>query len=613
MLTQRFIVSMAVIFSYYSIGMAQNSTITDSVQKILSSEKFSSNGHIVLTAEQIKEMNVQNVPELLNRLPGISAGETYVKIQGVTNVRVLLDGRPINDASSVASGVKWNMVSVHDLEKIEILIGGGAATVGDGTSGGAILLTSIKNDIAHGQVELSAGNFSTEDGSFRFNQNVKSLSMAASGSYYYTDGFRSNSDKTKKRVGARLGFDNKVATTGLSFDYANDKRGYPGKPQWPTPFSRSFSENINGAFTAKTASGNGNLFFSTDKKESNDSKEQASTKFDGRSAGIKIANNFFSSKKPLSFNVGLDAQFEQADGFRKTISKSSSLQTWNYSEEERNAGIWISKNLILPLKPVPLSLSSGLRFNYYSAFPENFNPELRLRFSPFKVNLNAGIALMHNTPPLSKRFYESSTTIRNPDLLPEKGVNTSLGIDYSFSKSISFTKLGSSFSTRAFYNTVEDRITYISSASSAMGQYRNIGHVARLGADFSLGLKFDSLFRYCDVSIDASFGLLDARDLDSDLYLTASPKETSKISMGLKFLKIVSLRFTGEYTGEQFTTTDNLTTSDACFLMNAAVDVKIVRMVIFIKTENILDINYTYSDGYPGDPRECEAGIRCEF
>lgn len=253
------------------------------------------------------------------------------------------------------------------------------------------------------------------------------------------------------------------------------------------------------------------------------------------------------------------------------------------------------------------------RFNYYSAFPENFNPELRLRFSPFKVNFNAGVALMHNTPPLSKRYYESSTTIRNPDLLPEKGVNTSLGLDYSFCKPLSFTKLGMSFSTRAFYNIIDNRITYVSFATSAMGQYLNIGHVVRRGADFSFGIEFDSLFRNCEINIDASFALLDAHDLDSDLYLTASPRETSKITLGLKLLKIVFFRFTGEYTGEQFTTTDNLTTSEACFLMNASVDVKIVRMVVFLKTENMLDVNYTYSDGYPGTPLEYEAGIRCEF
>ena len=41
-----------------------------------------------LYAKDIKEMHV--MPELLNRLPGNSAGETSVKIQGATNVRVLL-------------------------------------------------------------------------------------------------------------------------------------------------------------------------------------------------------------------------------------------------------------------------------------------------------------------------------------------------------------------------------------------------------------------------------------------------------------------------------------------------------------------------------------------
>jgi outer membrane receptor protein involved in Fe transport len=131
------------------VSAASVEALPDSASPAGIAARRSSGDRIVLTAKEIREMNVQSIPELLNRLPGITAGETYAKIQGATDVRVMLDGRPINSSSSGHGGIKWNMVSVRDIEKVVILMGGGAAAVGDGTSGGAILLTSKKNNGAH--------------------------------------------------------------------------------------------------------------------------------------------------------------------------------------------------------------------------------------------------------------------------------------------------------------------------------------------------------------------------------------------------------------------------------------------------------------------------------
>lgn len=227
----------------------------------------SSGDRIVLTGAQIKEMNVQSIPELLNRLPGISAGETYAKIQGVSDVRALLDGRPMNDPSSAHGGIKWNMVSIHDVEKIEILMGGGAAAVGDGTSGGAILITTRKQDEAHGHIDLSAGNFGTENLLVRFGQNIRAVSIGGSGIYDHTDGNRINNDKTKKQATARLELKSDSLCTGFSLGYSSDERGYPGKPQWPTPLARASSECFSGAWSGKIRTFTSNIFFSKDSKK----------------------------------------------------------------------------------------------------------------------------------------------------------------------------------------------------------------------------------------------------------------------------------------------------------------------------------------------------------
>ena len=606
-----FIICLMVIMTFHGVVYGQNSLPADSLPTAHAAVKPSSGDRIVLTAKEIREMNVQSIPELLNRLPGITAGETYAKIQGATNVKVLLDGRPINDASSGHGGIKWNMVSVRDIEKIEILVGGGAAAVGDGTSGGAILLTSRKDDGAHGHIDAAGGNYGTQDLTFRFGQQVGVVTMGASGSYECTDGYRVNNDKTKKRAGARMGLrgdDNDNRSLEVSIDYATDDRGYPGKPQWPTPDARAFSENIDCALSGRTGRLNGSVYYANDFKETDNPDQPLSTEYDGWTCGAKSAYTFTLGKAgPLT--VGVEGQYDEAAGFRKTKDDASELQMWKYDEAEWNAGAWATKNFKIPLRVAPLSIMTGLRCNYYSAFSANVNPEVRIRFSPGRLNFNAGAAVMHNTPNLYKRYYESSTTVCNPDLMPEQGVNTAVGAGY-MQRAGSCTITGNS---QFFCNFISDRMTYISSSTSALGHYDNIGRVLRRGVDLSLGVKLDSLIPHCEPGLDCAAGFLDARDLDTDFYLTSSPKFNVKFTACMKLFGVFTGRLIGVYTGEQYTTSDNKSTSDPHFLMDGSAELAIKKMIVYTRIENVFDTEYTYSDGYPGAPREYVAGVRCEF
>jgi vitamin B12 transporter len=567
--------------------------------------KRSSGDRVVLTAKEIREMNVQSIPELLNRLPGITAGETYAKIQGATNVRVMLDGRPINSSSSGHGGIKWNMVSIRDIEKIVILMGGGAAAVGDGTSGGAILLTSKKNDGAHGHIDAAGGNYGTQDLTFRFGQQMSIVTMGASGSYECTDGYRTNNDKTKKRAGARVGLrdgDDRIA--GISVDYASDDRGYPGKVEWPTPQARAFSENIDCALSGKAGKLNGSLYYTNNFKETDNPGAPLSTEFNGWSCGAKSAYTFsLGTAGPLT--VGIEGQYDEAAGFRKTRGNAS----WKYNEEEWNAGAWTTKNFKIPLGVAPLSIMTGFRFNYYSVFSANVNPEVRIRFSPGRLSFNAGAAVMHNTPNLYKRYYESATTYCNPDLMPEQGINTAVGAGYSHRVGACDVSANSQF----FCNFISDRITYISSSTSALGHYDNIGRVLRRGVDLSLGVKLDSLIPNCEPGFDYAVGFLDARDRDTDLYLTSSPKYNMKFTAAMKLFKVFTGRVTGVFTGEQYTTTDNEWTSDPHFLLDGSAELAIKKVIVYVRAENVFDTEYTYSDGYPGALRKYAAGVRCEF
>ncbi|MEW6215684.1 MAG: TonB-dependent receptor plug domain-containing protein, partial [Nitrospirota bacterium] len=109
---------------------------------------------ILMTEEDIKRMNVRTIVEILNRIPGVTASESSVTLYGSRMVTVLLDERPLNDPLSPHPVyINWNLVSLENIERIEIYKSGGAAF--GGTSGGVILITTKKATTSQGMIEAS--------------------------------------------------------------------------------------------------------------------------------------------------------------------------------------------------------------------------------------------------------------------------------------------------------------------------------------------------------------------------------------------------------------------------------------------------------------------------
>lgn len=116
---------------------------------------------IVITGKEIKKMNARKISDVLNQVPGINAGETSVSIRGSYRVKVLLDGRPINDPTSSHGFVKFDLVSLENVERIEIYRGKGALKFGDDASGGVIVITTKKSKALHGNIKSYWGNHDT--------------------------------------------------------------------------------------------------------------------------------------------------------------------------------------------------------------------------------------------------------------------------------------------------------------------------------------------------------------------------------------------------------------------------------------------------------------------
>ena len=106
---------------------------------------------IVLPKEVIRERGNRTVSDALQNVPGISvgttgAGEIDIRGQGAgqanRNIQVLIDGAPITTLVNHPMSTNYDVVPVEQIERIEVIPGGGSVLYGSGASGGIVNITT---------------------------------------------------------------------------------------------------------------------------------------------------------------------------------------------------------------------------------------------------------------------------------------------------------------------------------------------------------------------------------------------------------------------------------------------------------------------------------------
>ena len=137
----------------------------------------------VVTAQDIHNKGYNTVEEILRRTPGVNFVNNAfgyivdVRGQGVQgaakNVKVLVDGSPLNILDMSHAILPLNSVQVEDIEKIEIINGGGTVLYGSGTAGGVINIITKKTQEEPVKNKVYYQNSSFETNKFGFGTSIK--------------------------------------------------------------------------------------------------------------------------------------------------------------------------------------------------------------------------------------------------------------------------------------------------------------------------------------------------------------------------------------------------------------------------------------------------------
>ena len=194
----------------------------------------------VITEEDIARSNAQNVADLLRTIPGVFVSDWTANRKSVTvdirgfgeagpsNSLVLVDGRRVNQID--ISGTDWTQIPLDQVERIEVIRGGGSVLYGDNAVGGVVNIVTKKGE---GKPSVQAEALG---GSYGLNIQ-RASSRGASGDFRYavharherTDGFRDNGDYEGYDYGASVEYDiGDLIKLDLSGNYHRDTYGLPG-------------------------------------------------------------------------------------------------------------------------------------------------------------------------------------------------------------------------------------------------------------------------------------------------------------------------------------------------------------------------------------------------
>lgn len=198
----------------------------------------------IVTSDEIQEKNYQNVTEILKSIPNInilgdiSNPKIDMRGQGIdnadSNVQVLIDGVTINTVDSSHGATPLNTVDIENIERIEVIPGGGAILYGSGTRGGIInIITKSGAGYEGGNIGVQYTSYGGRKGDVSYGTSLGDLDLNITYSDEKYKGYRAKDESDNKNFQTVLNYKfNKDSK--LSFKYLR----YEEEGTYPTTLTR---------------------------------------------------------------------------------------------------------------------------------------------------------------------------------------------------------------------------------------------------------------------------------------------------------------------------------------------------------------------------------------
>lgn len=608
----------------------------------------------VITGEEMEAQGARTVKEALRFLPGILGDGTvgtevnalsgqFIRGSNTGQVLILLDGRPINNLGG--GGFDLSEFTSNNIERVEVLPGGGSTLYGSDAIGGVInIVTRRPTDKITTETKVNIGSYGLNQQSIQNSGKSGHISWVvgynrtqAQNNYPFSipeanfEGTRKNNDALfnnfNLKLEANLGKRNTLTLSNL---YLGKEQGSPGGVPIPFPpngqgFFNSLTEN-NRKYTDQVLT---DLTWNSKLGNGDDSLLTAriyadflNTRFDNRSGAITSQNRFDTQQDSYgiqithNWNLSKNQTLVYGFDYRNTNVRNTSF---NYGTNilRVNYDDGISQGAIFSRYDIQfspsLNVNLGVRQDFSSLVNGSFtSPSVGAKFAVSdSTTLRANYIRNFRAPTIANLFNNNPTNIGNPDLKPEKGDSFDVGIDQKIGD-IGLLRL------TFFSNRVSDTIAFrrlTPPVNGNTGTWENIGLVQTQGIEASLNLQLARNI----------YGFVNYTANDPRILKSGNPAEVDK---ELRFAGADKLNFgvsyenpQGWYFGLLMNSLNGYPTNNTnteflpgytTFDMKMRVPIN-DRLVLTCSLDNLFNQRYQLFPGFPDGGRVFQLGLSSSF
>jgi vitamin B12 transporter len=533
--------------------LAQEDTASKTMDEVvITANKFpqkeSGTGKVVsiITKEQIEKSGGKDLSQLLNEQTGIiingatSNQGTYKSLYmlGATSAYtlILLDGVPLNDPTGVGGTFDIRLLSLDNIERIEILKGSQSTLYGSNAVAGVINIISKKPTSVKPLLDglLTYGSYNSFKGSANVSQKTKVFEYDVNYTYNNTDGISEANDTTGNAGFDKDGFKQQAiqAIVGIN---VTDKFKL-------SPYYR-FTE-FKGDYDA-------------------DAFIDAPNHYTASLVNTGLTGHYFHKTGAVHFNYGYDfTKRDYLSQYGEFNTKGKFHQAEAYTDQHFNDNVRLvaglnyqsyriaapdtTNSIISPYASLILKSNKGLsaeiggRFNHHNQYGNNFTYSFNPSYLPgdhlkLFVNITSGF----RAPSIFELF---GTFGANPNLKPEKSATQEAGLQAMLlNKKLEFTVTG-------FNRNIKDVIIYESNGYENRDKQHDYGAELEAGYSINQQLSVKINYAYVDGKITQKIAAKDT----SYYNLIRRPKHNAHLVVNYQasknFFISSSLQITGKRT-----------------------------------------------------------------
>ncbi len=462
----------------------------------------------VLKAKDWEDKGAVTLADALEGVPGVAvsrrngrSGLAIPYINGSDSVVLLIDGVRMNAGQGIGTGgggVDLNeyIIDAGIVDRVEIVRGGGSVLYGADAIGGVIQVFTQKGEkgdkssvgIAFGNDEQQQYKLGTSgaDGKYHWRLN---------GSFYNDDGQRPNSYGRDKDISLRIDRDTAGGDLFLTYDYHNEKQGYPGYITAPsdTDHGQVIRQTFNFGYRKNDMS---IQFYQNNRVKTPTIFDtftlvDNSYRYDETLRGILYQDSHAADKNNV-LTWGIDLRENKIENNSYDGNKRRWTQAYFLQDELSLGG--------------KFTLTPGIRYEQNNDFGDQWLPKVGAVYAARNdLSLFANWGRVFKAPTFDALYtydpvYGSNG---NPDLKPEKGWATEIGVKKNFGEK-------HQLSLTYFKRDMKDAIRWVSTGPNwfdpwmpiNVDSYKAEGAVLAWNSKVTRTLRVDLGYTYTDT--DAS-------------------------------------------------------------------------------------------------------------